>query len=174
MRLGNAISACAVCALAMVFSVQQGEHGPLVVYKLKMPAPAGSAAAAKPLPSLVMPAPQGTVLTPSPQAKKASPGAASPRLSPLEPTILGTVVMPAERALALTPPAAAETAAPVPLSVPDIQSVSRIAADYESGDEAMVNTETGRALTLQEVNEAVLWRRDTAEKLRSLPVGPRF
>ena len=41
-------------ALAMVFSVQQGEHGPLVVYKLKVPEQA--APAAPPTPAAPTPA----------------------------------------------------------------------------------------------------------------------
>lgn len=166
LHLKNAVSAFAVSALAMVFSVQQGEHGPLVVYKLEVPRTS---------------APQNP---PAAQAPKAAAAAQpesdlprTPKLSPLEPTILGTVVLPAERAAAILQPAEPlpnTEAGPLPLGVPSAESVYRIVSDYESSDEAMINVETGTALTLQEVNDAILWRRDTAEKLRRVPVGPRF
>ena len=152
----------------MVFSVQQGEHGPLVVYKLKLPPPADTAS----------PAPQEPVVIPAPDAKLSGTPATTPRLAPLEPTILGTVVMPKARVLTLIPPPAAPEApgasAPVQLSLPEILSAARIVSEYQGGDEAMINNETGETLTLQDVNDAVLWRRETAEKRRQLPVGPRF
>ena len=44
----RAVATCAAFALAMVFSVQQGEHGPLVVYKLQMPKAPGDAGASRP------------------------------------------------------------------------------------------------------------------------------
>lgn len=198
------VCACAVSALAMVFSVQQGEHGPLVVYKLEVPRSAGSVS---PAPA----APPGRVVMPRVQAApdvKGAPQAAvpaaprPPRLSPLEPTILGTVVMPPARRGAARPststpvsaPAVAPVAAPVPAPsgqpialVPPQPAPSSVeldpfafadlyrgAPDPDEGDGVLINEATGERLTLQEVNDAVAWRRETAEKLRQLPVGPRF
>ena len=147
----------------MVFSVQQGEHGPLVVYKLEVP----DSPTQRPV-TLGQPT---TVVIDSTN----TPSTKSPRLSPLEPTILGTVVMPAE---------AAETSAGHPTAnpalngrsippVPDRSTVVRIVEDLRNS-QTMVNEQTGGALTLENVNEAVLWRRDTAEKLRQVPLAPRF
>jgi hypothetical protein len=139
----------------MVFSVQQGEHGPLVVYKLQLPA------------------------TTSPQspaeARPTVPATVAPRLSPEQPTVLGTVFIPTPRAAAVPAPVPvpAESAAPVRPGMPDLETAYRIVADY-SDDSALINKETGGYLTLQEVNDAVLWRRDTAEKLRQIPIAPRF
>jgi len=99
----RAITTCAAMALAMVFSVQQGEHGPLVVYKLKLPEKT-SEAAARPAPTL---APTLEELLPSSATAMPSTepveqtetsveavAAKQPRLSSLKPAILGTVVMP--------------------------------------------------------------------------------
>lgn len=152
----------------MVFSVQQGEHGPLVVYKLKLPDQT---------------APQ------APSRATMPPAAAVPaqRPGPLQPTVLGTVSLPAERAAALgrapagpapaasdSVPAPAAAAAPVPLTVPDAAAVQRIVSEYDSGGQSMVNATTGERITLEAVNDEVLWRRDTAEKLRDQPFAPRF
>lgn len=154
----------------MVFSVQQGEHGPLVVYRLEVPPPAGTVA---PAPPPLLPA---TVVIEEPAAPQ------KPRLSPLQPTILGTVVMPAERAAMPAPqpavPAAARPAIPPAhaasfAGVPDTSTVYRIVEDFQ-GSGTMINEETGDPVTLKQVNDAIAWRRDTAEKLRQVPIAPRF
>jgi|GEM_PF-3932346 len=104
----------------------------------------------------------------------------SPRLSPLEPSVLGTVVMPADRAATIlaplpeSEPLSLPVPLPVPLAVPDPAPVYLGISDFKGGSEMMINERTGATLTLEDVNRAVLWRRDTAEKLRQVPVGPRF
>ena len=143
------MAACAVMALAGVFSVQQGEHGPLVVYKLQLPeqrAPAHPAPVLSPSPPDAAPAPDGVfpALLPHtaddlPQSVVVIPSRA--------PTILGTVVMPAGVMPASEPPAAAA-------AEPDW-----IAED---------------SITLQQVSDDILWRRDTAERLPETPFAPRF
>jgi hypothetical protein len=202
LRLGSVVSACAASVLAMVFSVQQGEHGPLVVYKLQVPRSAGSVSPTAPPPALPGDAvkretvprvghavPQ--TVTPEPAAPTQ---AKAPRLSPLEPTILGTVVIPASRRAAFPPTAA--PAAPIPLVPPQPAStpvaLDPVPADSITADPVafsvlfrgiplrtpedgvLVNEDTGDRLTLKEVNDALTWRRETADRLRQLPVGPRF
>ena len=117
MRPRGAAAACAAITLAAVFSVQQGEHGPLVVYKLQ-------------LPDQRTPAPSAPVVIPSRAVEAPAPA------------VLGTVVMPA----AEPPPPAA--AAP-----------GRIVEGV---------------ITLQQVSDDILWRRDTAERLPESPFAPRF
>mgnify|MGYP006908296802 CR=1 FL=1 len=92
--------------------------------------------------------------------------------------------MPASRSLApatgaaapmpisLLPPEAA--AAPVELDPFAFSELYRAAPDSFEDDSVLINSNTGEELTLDEVNAAVAWRRETAEKLRQLPVGPRF
>lgn len=133
------MAACAVYALAMVFSVQQGEHGPLVVYKLQVP-PAEAPAPYAP-----------TYVVPS-----------------RAPAMLGTVVLPAERA-----PQAAEPFHGVQLRLPEPDLGFRVIEGGAIG-EAMVNEKSGDVLTLQQVNDDIAWRRETAEKLRQVPIAPRF
>jgi hypothetical protein len=191
----NAISICAATVLATVFSVQQGEHGPLVVYKLAVPqapAPVTPARPDQPLPTPLFPPEAfiGTTApapTPAPAAVAVSPSAApaiapsvppglpsSYRPGPLQPTILGTVVLPAGTALPALPPAPpAAPPAAVQLIVPDYAPGYRIVSD-SALEEAMVNEHTGEALTLDEVHDAITWRRDTVEKLRDVPIAPRF
>lgn len=158
------VSACAVAALAMVFSVQQGEHGPLVVYKLTKPEPGGSAAPAPAsLPAAVAPA---------------------PKLSPLQPTTLGTVTLPAPAQK--TRPQETITTYELPGELPvepapaptrlDAQAFGALYREaLAAGAQAeFINRETGEPVTLQEINDAVTWRRDTAEKLKQAPFAPRF
>lgn len=220
----------------MVFSVQQGQHGPLVVYKLQVPkAPnaeiravespaAGTSAsgqAANP-PRLR----SGITRVPQQPATRsaATPQAVAPATQPVPsraPRSLGTVVMPASALpppqvvpvpvtpvpAAVTPveapapaaePLPAETSAAVPASLqprvlgtvalseiesltdgapvplmPGSQDVFHVVEDSGFGT-AMINEETGDSLTLQEVNDAAVWRRDTAERLRQVPIAPRF
>lgn len=110
----------------MVFSVQQGEHGPLVVYKLTVPQPA-------------------------------TPGVSAPLTRP--PTVI------------IGEP---DSAGPTPLpAAPDSATgFSSVEEGEDSG--RMINAQTGGPLTLKQVNDAVGWRRDTAEKLRQVPIAPRF
>ncbi|WP_299393979.1 hypothetical protein [Pelagibius sp.] len=106
----RAITTCAAVALATVFTVQQGEHGPLVVYKLKVPkeaartvkAPAASTPAASTpaestpvarTPAVKAPKTVPTVQVPALKAPVSK--TKTPKLSSLTPTILGRVVMPA-------------------------------------------------------------------------------
>lgn len=200
----------------MVFSVQQGEHGPLVVYKLQVPQtpavekpaaqvpaashrprlrsgitrvpqqPATRSAATQPVPpraprslgTVVMPAsalppPQVTPVpaTVRPAAAPAEPGPVEPAAAPapLQPRVLGTVAVSEIEALN-----AYEPTPPVPSSqLPADQEVFHIVGDSQAGT-AMINEETGGSLTLQDVNDAVVWRRDTAERLRQVPFAPRF
>lgn len=154
--------------MAMVFSVQQGEHGPLVTYKLEVPETVEPAE----------PRPAATVRLPAdvaPLQELAPPAPA--KMGPLQPTTLGTVVMPAERTTAATAPAA------VPESPPPSATVESITADYQrlfsaAADglpgRSLQHAYTGETITLDQVNAELEWRRDTAGKLRSLPVGPRF
>jgi hypothetical protein len=139
------VAACVVMALAAVFSVQQGAHGPLVVYKLQMPdqdAPAPSASALNAARSNAAPAPDGIFPALLPQAADDLPESIVV-IPARAPAILGTVVMPAGE---LLPPAAAA----------------------ESGWSAE------DSITLQQVSEDILWRRDTAERLPESPFAPRF
>ena len=172
------VTCCAAMAMAMVFSVQQGEHGPLVVYKLQVPKSDSGAKTASPKP--IMPAPEPgkvkrtpVVLSP-PTAAKAAPGVASnaPRLSPLKPSVLGTVVMPRSR------PAQATLVPPIPLLPPahhdSEQGPSYHVVSDAPMNEHMINQETGESLTLDEVTEAAEWRRETVERLRTMPLAPRF
>ncbi|WP_420345502.1 hypothetical protein [Pelagibius sp.] len=97
----RAITTCAAVALATVFTVQQGEHGPLVVYKLKVPkesaqtvkapqaAPAPAAGASPTIAPATAPRATQRPAT-GPKAPKPN-----PKLSSLTPTVLGRVVMPA-------------------------------------------------------------------------------
>lgn len=123
MRPTSAIAACAVCALATVFSVQQGEHGPLVVYKLHAPT--------RPVPA-------------APVAPPADMGSVLPSRAP---AVLGTVVMPAGG------------------FVPPAQATANGATDrWEASD----------FVTLQQVSDDLIWRRETADRLPELPFAPRF
>ena len=183
----TAITSCATIAFAMVFSVQQSQHGALVVYKLKVPpstveaGPAGSAKGAKPSLTRFLPA--------RPPANAKSPSAAPgiQRLSPLEPTTLGTVTMPsswqATPAQGLPQPLQSTSLQPTPLLPISLLPTSPLAANqgpsYRVVSDApmsayMVNEETGQALTLDAVKDAVEWRRDTVERLRGVPTVPRF
>lgn len=150
----------------MVFSVQQGEHGPLVVYKLEVPKKT-SPAVARPAAPVVIPANRPVAVAPPVQ-----------RLSPLKPTILGTVVMPAARQPATPQPAmpvALPSSLPLPLLLPEAaakgsapsQPVFRTTAGTAITGEHMINEGTGETLTLGEVTEAVEWRRDTVERLNT-------
>ena len=113
----------------MVFSVQQGEHGPLVVYKLQVP---GMAA-----PTRTQPVPA----TPAPPAE----AAALPRDS------LGQL----------------------PLRLPTLETIFRVVENGRVGT-TMIHEETGDSLTLKQISDEISWRRDTAEKLRQVPIAPRF
>lgn len=150
--------------MAMVFSVQQGEHGPLVTYKLEVPETVEPAE----------PRPAATVRLPAdvaPLQEIAPPAPA--KMAPLQPTTLGTVVVPAERATA----PAAVPAPPPPATVEsitaDYQRLFSTAADGLPG-RSLQHAYTGETITLDQVNDELEWRRDTADKLRRLPVGPRF
>jgi len=109
----------------MVFSVQQGEHGPLVVYKLAVP-------------------------------QSAAPVVSAPLTTP--PTVI----------IGEPDPVAADSS-----GVPDSATVYRTVEELQDSGR-MINTQTGSTLTLKQVNDAVIWRRDTAEKLRQVPIAPRF
>lgn len=154
----------------MVFSVQQGEHGPLVVYKLEVPKKTGSAASPHAAP-VIIPADRPVVAAPPVQ-----------RLSPLKPTTLGTVVMPATRQPTIPQPAMPvalplPSPLPVPVPVPDAAAnastspkpVFRTTAGTTVAGENMINEGTGETLTLDDVTEAVEWRRDTVERLNTTP-----
>ena len=145
----------------MVFSVQQGEHGPLVVYKLAVPQSADPSTAPA-VPDPVPPTIPATVIIGEPDS--AAQNVLS--LGPLQPTVLGAVVMPASRAP--LPPAHAGSP-----GVPDSATVYRIVEEMQDSGR-MINAETGGTLTLKQVNDAVAWRRETAEKLRQVPIAPRF
>lgn len=135
MRPSRAVAACAISALAMVFSVQQGEHGPLVIYKLQVPPRAAPAA---------------------PSAPSAGPGYVIPSRAP---QVLGTVV---------TPGAGAAYPLPVPPSAILAEPVQPAPAAAPPG------WATGGIVTLQQVNDDLAWRRETAEKLPEVPFAPRF
>lgn len=177
------LSACAVSVLATVFTVQQGEHGPLVVYKLEVPkasAPAIVAPAAS--------APRTSLSTaPTPRADTVVPSRA--------PKVLGTVVMPASalpppriRPVAVLPPPAADTEGsygilplpPTTLSAPTLSEVVPAAAPayrvVENGRSAneIGGAEDDTAITLEQVNNDIVWRRETTDVLRQLPFSPRF
>jgi hypothetical protein len=91
-----------VALLAMVFTVRQGENGPLLLYKLNE----------------------------------------------------------FDSAWTVVNPAPASSDGPVTL-------------DFSSGGMTS-NTRTGEWMTLQAISDDIAWRRDTAEKLRQLQIGPRF
>jgi hypothetical protein len=81
--------------------------------------------------------------------------------------------MPADRAAAIAPRPAPQPTA-VPLTVPNREAVYQIVSDYDGRGELMVNEKTGERITLEAVNDEVLWRRDTAQRLRNQPFAPRF
>ncbi|MGE5768041.1 MAG: hypothetical protein ACM35H_12700 [Bacteroidota bacterium] len=129
------MAACAAIALAAVFSVQQGEHGPLVVYKLQQP---GQRSSAPPVP-IVIP-------NPVPLAEPAAePPPVFVVIPSRAPAILGTVVLPAPAPLPATLPAEPELPAPAEGTI-----------------------------TLQQVSDEILWRRETLERLPEAPFAPRF
>jgi hypothetical protein len=130
------VAACAVTALATVFSVQQGEHGPLVVYKLHVPERAAPAAE----PVTVIPS--------------------------RAPSVLGTVVMPPA---GLAPPAVVARPAPVPQG-----ATLGLAAEEAAPAAAAVTWEGGDFVTLKQVNDEIVWRRETADSLPEVPFAPRF
>jgi hypothetical protein len=130
------MAACAVTALATVFSVQQGEHGPLVVYKLNVPE--------RPAPA-------------------AEPVAVIPSRAP---SVLGTVVMPPA---GLAPPAVVARPAPVPQG-----AALRVTAEEAAPAAAAVTWEGGDFVTLKQVNDEIVWRRETADSLPEVPFAPRF
>ena len=131
------MAACAAIALAVVFSVQQGEHGPLVVYKLQMPEQRSPEA---PVP-LVIPSPASIA---EPTVERPQDFVVIPSRAP---AILGTAVLPAP--------------APLPAALPDTPVPAEEGADEGS-------------ITLQQVSDEILWRRDTAERLPESPFAPRF
>jgi len=167
LRANRGVAACAVSALATVFLVQQGEHGPLVVYELQAsaaapavvpdPAPATEAQDNVVIPSRA-PKTLGTLVIPAGSQSFDTPFAPAP-------FIIGD--QPAEKA------PGAEPYRGVTLHVPDRESVVGI-AEALPDDDPMINQETGQVLTLKDVSDALSWRRDTAEKLRQVPVLPRF
>jgi hypothetical protein len=118
-------------ALAMVFSVQQGEHGPLVVYKLKVPERSAGIAPTAPPAASVYVLPSRTSRT------------------------LGT--------LKLSP------AKPAASGVSALDIVEQMAPL-----EAMLDWQGDGVVTLEDVNNDLNWRRETAEKLRQLSFTPRF
>jgi hypothetical protein len=135
------MAACAVTALATVFSVQQGEHGPLVVYKLQVP----------------------DRHVPAPTAPAAVPVTVIPSRAP---TVLGTVAMPPA---GLAPPAAVALPAPVP---PD---ATLGATAEEAASAAAAATWRGvDVVTLKQVNDEIVWRRETADSMPEVPFAPRF
>lgn len=137
------MAACAAMALAGVFSVQQGEHGPLVVYKLQLPEQRASAHPApvlSPLRPDAAPAPDGVLPALLPQSDLPQDVVVIPSRAPV---ILGTVVLPAP--------------APLPAALP---------AEPPPADQG--------SITLQQVSDDILWRRDTAERLPESPFAPRF
>ena len=175
MRASRAIAACAVSALAMVFSVQQGEYGPLVVYKLQVPkqaAPGTPVASPPSTPSVTVPPPaeDQTYMIPSraPRVlgRVVMPASGAPAPAPRAPSVLDVVALPSEG-----PGPAAEPYEGVTLRVPDRAAVLRIVEDAPLG-EPMFNEATGEVLTLKQVNDEISWRHDTIEKLRHLPAGP--
>jgi hypothetical protein len=103
MRPTRAIAFCAVATLATVFSIQQGESGQLIVYRLEEPNSAW---------------------------------------------------------VAVTP---AVTSRQVPVTL-----------DLSPDEGVVMKDRTGEWLTIKVIIDDLAWRRDTAEKLRQLPVGPRF
>ena len=223
----------------MVFSVQQGEHGPLVVYKLAVPRPAAAVPAvpatpqtSAPVPRLrssitrvpehpatrtlatvvpsraprslgtvVMPAsalpppqinpiavppavpaaaPLPTTALPRPPAPPAPPAVASaPTVASLQPRVLGSVTVSEIEALTAYQSLDPVSVGEVPSSylssnfVPSSEEVGQIVEHSQFGV-MMINEDTGESLTLQEVSDAVAWRRDTAERLRQVPIAPRF
>jgi hypothetical protein len=133
------MAACAVTALATVFSVQQGEHGPLVVYRLHVPE------------------------RPAPAAPAAEPVTVIPSRAP---SVLGTVVMPPA---GLAPPAVVARPAPVPQG-----AALRVTAEEAAPAAAAVTWEGGDFVTLKQVNDEIVWRRETADSLPEVPFAPRF
>jgi hypothetical protein len=136
------VAACAVTALATVFSVQQGEHGPLVIYKLHVPDRAAPAAER-------VPAAEPVIVIPS-----------------RAPTVLGTVVMPPG---GLAPPAVT-----VALPSPVPQGATLGVAAEEAAPAAAVTWEGGDFVSLKQVNDEIVWRRETAASLPEVPFAPRF
>ena len=161
----------------MVFSVQQGEYGPLVVYKLQVPkqaAPVMPAASPTTAPSIntVSPAEDATYAIPSRAPKVlgrvAMPASHTPAAAPPALGVLDVVALPSEE-----PVPAADAYEGVTLRVPDPATVLRIIEQAPVG-EALFNEATGEVLTLKQVNDELAWRHDTAEKLRNRPSAPRF
>ncbi|MEO3430597.1 hypothetical protein AAFN88_17210 [Pelagibius sp. CAU 1746] len=180
MRPTKAIATCAVTTMAMVFSVQQGEHGPLVTYKLEVPrtvetaGPTTSPTSPVPLSAVTRDmdaaAPSAYTL-PADVAPLQAIAPAAPKMSPLEPTTLGTVVLPVQRTAAPQQiPAASGEAQRIAV---DYQRLFRSVTDQPSG-EALTHAYRGDAITLEQVNHDLSWRRETAQRLRNYPFAPRF
>jgi hypothetical protein len=178
LRPVRAMAACAATALAVVFSVQQGEHGPLVVYKLQAQAQVAPSAAPTPSAGPLSPDAVPAVPVPATQVPTVDLHAIPSRA----PKVLGTVVLPARRAV----PAAAPSLAAAPLHTPPDTGILIVRRPASPTDEVS-NWQTGwptgwRAgwrqagglVTLQEVSEAVTWRRETADRLPKAPFAPRF
>ncbi len=105
-------------ALATVFTVQQGEHGPLVVYKLKVPKETARTVKA-PVKAPVVEAPKTVPTVQMPALKAPVSKTKTPKLSSLTPTILGRVVMPAGARPGVSP-SASPGASPGVNTVPSV------------------------------------------------------
>ncbi len=177
--------------LAMVFSVQQGEHGPLVVYKLQVPKRT-TEGTIKPAPTLEDILSAHRAMTPARQPvgpertpQKPVAVAVAPRLSTLEPSTLGTVVMPRSRS---TAPQAAQPLSLLPEAfwvTPEVPALhSRANAEEVPPQYRVVldapSLETaggeypGKIITLEEVTRELEWRRQTRQRLPAPAGVPRF
>lgn len=129
----------------MVFSVQQGEHGPLVVYKLEIPANTAAAPQVRDAGRLAEP------LSVIPSRAPHVPGQAT--VTPETPDAPG--------------PAGG-------VSVLDVlQGLTRAAASGHAEPAPALEWD-GEGITLDRVNADISWRRETADRLRRLPFSPRF
>ena len=109
----------------------------------------------------------------------------APRLSPLEPSILGTVVMPRSRTAA---PQAAQPLSLLPetsWTVPEVPAPDSLTNAEETPPVYRVVLDApplgtadgehpGKIITLDEVTEAIEWRRQTRQRLPAPPGVPRF
>lgn len=134
----------------MVFSVQQGEHGPLVVYKLEIPA---NTAAAPPVRDT---------------GRLAEPLSVIPSRAP---RVLGRISATPEL------PGTPATPAPGPaggVSVLDVLEALTPAAAPRQAERFLEWEADGEGVTLDRVNADISWRRETADRLRRLPFSPSF
>jgi hypothetical protein len=87
------------------------------------------------------------------------------------PTVLGTVAMPPA---GLAPPAVVALPSPMPQGATLGVTTLGVTAEEAAPAAAAVTWEGGDFVTLKQVNDEIVWRRETADSLPEAPFAPRF